>query len=63
MEGFPDAPERGPLQQQGANSASKAIRNIFDEGRQASCAVTGVTVFGEEGKREVNARFFPHHLL
>lgn len=64
--GYPDASrkkKRGPSEQRGANSPSKAIRNIFEEGHSESCAVTGVTVFGEEREREVNARFLPHHPL
>ena len=66
--GYPDASEKkkkegGPSEQRGANSPSKAIRNIFDEGHRASYAVTGVTVFGEEQEREVNAGFLPHHPL
>lgn len=52
-----------PLDQKGAKSPSKAIRDIFDEGHWVSCTVTGVTIFGEEEEREVNATFFPHHPL
>lgn len=51
------------MEQRGANSTSKAIRNIFDEGHWASWKVTGVMVFGDEEEREVNARFSPHHPL
>lgn len=54
---------QGPLDQQGANSLSEAIRNTFDEGHRASRAVTAVTVFGEEEEREVNTTSFPHHPL
>lgn len=55
--------ERGPLEQQGANSLSEAIRNIFDEGHWASQKVTRMTVFGEEERKEVKATFFPPHPL